>query len=276
VAGADRQAEGLLAFEGVTFEEGSLYVFSEWYDVDYAGYMAEDAFYRMLVAQAAAEDGLLVELGAGTGRLCLGYLADGARVHAVEPCREMLDRLLQKAAAMDNTEGRLSVENCKGDAFVDVDDGGADLVTFPFNGALHVTSHEELLRVLRRAHRALRPGGLFALDITAPGWEAMARQKTPWGRVDERVHPKTGEQVLTCDSSEYDESSRVLTTHFRFVVKGQETGMQLSIGQYMWTYQEVRALVEEAGFAPYMLFGDVDFAPFSEASPRMLLAVTKK
>ncbi|MCP4503144.1 MAG: class I SAM-dependent methyltransferase [Deltaproteobacteria bacterium] len=268
-------AEGLAAFDDVSFESGSLYTFSEWYDVDYAGYMAEDGFYRMLVTQQAANDGLLVEYGAGTGRLCLGYLGEGARVHAVEPCAEMLERLLEKARAMDLAPGRLSAENTTADAFVDVKDGAADLVTFPFNGLLHITSHEELRAVLRRSYCALRKGGVFAIDITTPSWDAMSRGLTPWGRVDERVHPRTGEKVLTCDSSRYDPASRILTTDFRFLVEGEPQGMELRIEQFMWATQEIRTLVEEEGFSSQFLFGDVDFSPFKESSSRMLLSALK-
>ena len=263
----------LSVFRGVTFRVGSLYDAADWYDVDYAGYMAEDAFYRHAIALGLGEDAY-VELGAGTGRLCLGYARDGVRVHAVEPAQPMLDALLEKAKALDDDAGLVTGEAQAGAAFLGPSEP-IGVVAFPFNGLLHVHGHAELNATFAHIFTRLREGGLFAVDITTPSWDAMARGGLSWGRVDERIHPQTGARLLTCDANIYHPTTRVLTTRYRFVEEHADTGVELEIHQFMWTAQELLAGVERAGFELLEVFGDVDLSPLDERSPRVLVIARK-
>lgn len=273
-SGGHSPTGGLAAFARASFRAGDLYDAAEWYDIDYAGYMAEDAFYRRCVERVVGDDGAMIELGAGTGRLCLGYAATGTRVHAVEPAAPMLERLLEKASAQ---EGGVVTGECATAAnFVGPQNERTDLITFPFNSLLHIHSRVELLKSFANVHACLDDGGHFALDITAPYWDAMSRKEVVWGRVDERTHPRTGVRILTCDRARYDGASKTLTTEFRFLTATESEGVDLQITQRMWTFQEVQAVLEDAGFVVFERFGDVDFAPFLERSPRLLLTASKR
>lgn len=266
----------LEAFEHARYRRASLYELSEWYDVDYAGYKAEEPFYKMLVTQHVPRDGAYVELGAGTGRLLLAVARTGARAHGVEPARGMARRCVAKLKDARLPRGLCTLERKDGSTFEGPKDAVPWVISFPFNGLLHVHSHEELLGIFTRCREKLHPEGRIALDITSPAWEEMALGGRPWGRVDERIHPETGERVLTCDRCEYDEATRVCSTWFRFLLEGERSGVELSIHQFMWTYQEVLHALERAGFVVDMVFGDVDFAPLVEKSPRLLVAAAPR
>lgn len=277
-ADKDELPEGALfdPFRGVSWRRASLYEDAEWYDVDYVAYVGEQPFYRLLVDKYVPKGAAYVELGAGTGRLSIPFALSGVRVHGVEPGSGMRDILIERACALPDDAGLHTVEDAKGDSFWGPDDAPIGVVAFPFNGLLHIHGHDELSRVLSHVKARLAESGegrgRFALDLTSPSWEAMARRRLPWGRVEERIHPGTGERVMTCDRVEYDDDTRVLKTVYRFVKPGEGEGAEVFIEQFMWTYQEVLHALEEAGFLIEMVFGDVDFSPWVEKSPRLLVS----
>src|SRR4029077_16946516 len=107
---------------------------------------------------------LVVELGAGTGKLTRAVVALGVRVVAVEPDPRMLAVLR-----------RLGLEGVKGSAEeIPFDDGVPDAVVA--GSSLHLF---DLDAALPEIHRVLRPGGRFAFgwnhrDDRHPAIDAMS------------------------------------------------------------------------------------------------------
>jgi cyclopropane fatty-acyl-phospholipid synthase-like methyltransferase len=265
--------ERLLSTE---MEHGSLYAFAETYDVDYAGYRAELAFYRRVIARGRESDEAYVEIGAGTGRLLIPYASAGLRCHGVEPARSMRERLVEKLARETLPPGRVTVENGHAHDFVGPTDARVGVVAFPFNGIQHLFGHDMLHAFLARARDVLVDEGCVAFDVTGPAWEEMAAGVREWGRLDERVHQTTGERIYTIDRSVFDDERRVMRTSFRYLAEHATKGVEAFIEQYMWTAQELLHAVTQAGFTVDMAFGDVDFAPLDERSPRLLVAARKR
>lgn len=266
----------LQAFVGLRYRRRALYEEPGSYDLDYAGYTAELSFYRMLLREHVKDGCVYVELGAGTGRIALPFAREGARVHAVEPARAMRSLLEEKVAREpEEVRARVTVEGSRADDFHGPADVRVTLVSLPFNAVLHLVDGAELRRAFSRAHEALEPGGCFALDMTGPSWAAMGVGDVEWGRVDERVHPTSGRRVLTCDKTRYDAARRMLQSTYRFIEDGARKGLELTLEQRMWTWQEVLHALGETGFVVDRVFGDVDFSPFSEKSPRLLVAASR-
>jgi SAM-dependent methyltransferase len=246
-----------------------IYDAPDWYDVDYAAYRGEVAFYRSLV-QRHAGSGVVVELGAGTGRLTTLLAADGVRLHAVEPQAAMRDALERKLTGVP--AGRVTVEAACGASFAGPAGEAVSVVFFAFNGLLHVAGRAALDACVRHVRARLDVDGRFAFDVTSPYWETMQRGRVPWGRIDERVHPRSGRRFLTADRSRYDPETRTTHVDIRYAyVDGDEPGVQTSLRQFMWTYPELLAALERHGFAVDEAWGDVDFAPADDGAPRLLV-----
>lgn len=246
-----------------------------WYDVDYAGYRGEEAFYRLVLQAHVKPGGAVVELGAGTGRLALRFAQEGFVIHGVEPAAPMRGLLEKKRATAGIAAQALALEDATAGDFRGPA-GRVDVVIFPFNGLLHVRTRAEMLASFAHVHRALSPEGRFALDCTGPYWDAILYGPTPWGRSDERVHPATGQTVLTCDRSRYDPATRQMRIDIRYLVAGEREGAEVALYQTMWTWQEVLGALDDSGFTVELLFGDVDMAPFDEGSPRLLVSCRKR
>ena len=258
------------------FVVDDIYAVPDWYDVDYAAYRGEVAFYRRVLERHAGR-GTVVELGAGTGRLAVPFAQEGHRLHAVEPADAMRATLRAKRDAAGLSEHLLVIEAASAHDFVGPRDDVA-VVYFAFNGLLHLTSAEALHDAFRHVHARLASGGVFALDITGPYWESMLRGAAPWGRVDERVHPRNGRHFLTCDRSRYESDSRTMAIDIRYAWLDDlhAPGVQTRLRQHMWTYPEILAALTGSGFHLEERFGDVDLSPFDAGSPRLLVTARRR
>lgn len=259
------------ALQGRRWREVDIYEAPDWYDVDYAGYRGEEAFYRLILERCAKGGRLVVELGAGTGRLALRFASVGFRVLAVEPAPAMRAHLLEKAAAagLVGSVG-FAVQDALAATFAPPEPPA--VVMFPFNGLLHLGTTTELEASFAHVRDQLAPDGRFAIDCTGPYWDAMLFGPTAWGRADERVHPKTGALVHTCDRCAYDAATRQMRIDIRYLLDGHDEGVQIELRQTMWTWQQVLGALGRTGFIVEQQLGDVDLAPFDEGSPRLLVS----
>ena len=256
------------------FHRADIYDAADWYDVDYAGYRGEVAFYRRLLQRHAPPGaGVAIELGAGTGRLAVPFALDGHAIHAVEPAVAMRAQLVRYAVA---SNALLTVEDAAAATFSGRDGERAPFVYFPFNGLLHLASRDELRSAFTHVHARLADGGRFAFDVTSPYWESMQRGFVPWGRVDERVHPRSGRRFLTCDRARYDAATRTMHIDIRYAyADGDDDGVQTALTQRMWTPVELLSVLEGCDFAVEEIAGDVNGAPFDDGSPRLLVCASR-
>jgi SAM-dependent methyltransferase len=127
---------------------------------------------RWLVPEDAA---LVVELGAGTGKLTRAVAALGAQVVAVEPDPRMLAVL--RSGGLEGVEG--SAEE------IPVDDEAADAVVA--GSCLHWF---DLERALPEIHRVLRPGGRFGF-----GWNGRDGRDPTVARMNETIYSAAPERT---------------------------------------------------------------------------------
>ncbi len=118
---------------------------------------------------------LVVELGAGTGKLTRALAALGTRVVAVEPDPRMLDVL--RAGGLEGVEG--SAEE------IPFADGEADAVV-----AGSCVHWFDLERALPEIHRVLRPGGRFGF-----GWNGRDGRHATIARMNEAIYSRAPDRT---------------------------------------------------------------------------------
>src|SRR5688572_30527280 len=136
------------------------------------------AFWQRL---AAAQDGLVLELGCGTGRITAPVARAGAHIVGIDRSAPMLARARQRLR-----RARLSAMLVRGDIrhlpfrrrvkF--------DLVMAPYGMLQSLTRERDLRATLAAVHGVLPRGGLFAIDLVPdlPRWDEYDRRVSLSGR----------------------------------------------------------------------------------------------
>jgi SAM-dependent methyltransferase len=127
-----------------------------WHDVECGAYVADLPLWREL---AAACEGPILDVGAGTGRVALDLARHGHDVVA-------LDRDADLLAALRERAGDLAVETVLADARdFDLHGRRFALVIVPMQTLQLLGGPEGRAAFLRAAHRHLEPGGLLAAAL---------------------------------------------------------------------------------------------------------------
>ena len=216
---------------------------------------------------AAAQDGPILELGCGTGRITIPVARTGARIVGLDRSAPMLARARQRLQ-----RARVSASLVRGDIrhlpfrrrikF--------DLVMAPYGILQSLTRERDLRATLDAAAGVLRRGGLFVIDLVPdlPRWSEYDRRVSLAGRRG-RAHLTLTESVrqdrrrkLTIFDQEYEERRGSARTVRRFSL----TFRTISVPQ-------MRRRLEAAGFGIDAVLGDYEGGPWdSRADVWVVLA----
>lgn len=141
-------------------------VFADFYDL-----FNEDADYDALAGHIAdafrahgVTDGIVADLGCGTGELTLRLAQMGYDMIGVDASEEMLSILREKEAELDMTGVLLLHQDLRAlDLY-----GTVRSVVSSFDTFNHIGPLAELEKAVCRASLFLEPGGVFAFDMNTP------------------------------------------------------------------------------------------------------------
>jgi SAM-dependent methyltransferase len=224
---------------------------------------------RFAAAEAEAETLLqltqpsgnaVLDLCCGPGRFSAALARRGFRVTGVDST----EFLLAKARALAASEG-LNVEWVREDMRRFVRPQAFDLVINMFTSFGYFDDKGEDLAVLRHIHESLRPGGVFLIDVM--GKERIARV----------FQPTTSEELpdgtLRIQRVEvFDDWTRLRNEWL--LIRG-ETVRRFRFHHTLYSGQELRTLLEQAGFPEVRLYGSLTGEPYGPEWNR-LLAVARK
>ncbi|HET6573104.1 MAG TPA: class I SAM-dependent methyltransferase [Fimbriiglobus sp.] len=190
--------------------------------------------------------GHLIDLGCGTGRLCLHFARKGFICVGVDLSAEMLTTARANADAAGISVDWVSANLVE---LAGVSDGGFDYAACLFSTLGMVRGAENRAAVVRQAFRVLRPGGRFVLHVhnryfRGLGRGRVARQavRTLLGRADagDITMPQAyGGGPLTLHHFTHREATALLTVAgFRvlIVMALAESGVEVSPGTRAYGY----------------------------------------
>ena len=136
--------------------------FARWYDLEHQGFRDDALLYENLALRC---DGPVLELGCGSGRVCLALAEAGFQVTGVDSSKEMLALASRRAREQGLLQRvRLEQVDVRSMAFC----SQFALALYPLNGFLHLLTVEDQLAALRNAYQALLPGGVLVVDLPNP------------------------------------------------------------------------------------------------------------
>jgi ubiquinone/menaquinone biosynthesis C-methylase UbiE len=246
---------------------GDLY--AKWarvYDCFYPDRSDEVEFWARLAGQYGHQ---LLDLMCGTAEVSLELSRRGYHVLGVDLSPAMLavaaDRL---AAAADYPARNLSL--AQGEAGVQpAPDGAFDFALVGGNGSFNHLGELRARAALRELHRVLRPGGGLGMELVNPH---LLKEVYPV-RTFGPLRPPPGVWVEKVSHNHYDRAAGLF--HIRQIAQYEiddESGeFEVDFALHVREPDEIRAMLEEAGFGSVRYYGGYDLQLFDPVSSDLLV-----
>ena len=203
---------------------------------------ADRPFWRRLIERSGQP---ALDVGCGTGRILLDYLAEGIEIEGVDNSPDMLALCRRKAAALGLRPVLYQQEM---DA-LDLPRRYRTIVV-PSSSFQLVLDRAAAAETLRRFLGHLEPGGWLAMSIMTLSQDGDPDQ---WRLVRERTRPEDGLLVRRWSRSRYDPTTQLEHTADRYeLLEGgrvvQSELHERSPATRSYTQEGIRQLVAAAGF----------------------------
>lgn len=241
------------------------------YDLSYGDYLDDVDFFANL-AQIA--DGVVLELGVGTGRVAIPLAQEGYEVVGLDGSQSMLERAQRNLQSADIGEG--SVELISGD-MTNFDLGRSfGLIFVAADTFQHLQTTQQQRACVSCAARHLAPGGVFALSVRSPAtvsWDDVdtaAPVVLDWTRAD----PDTGETVMKFISASPDPSNMVrrMTYIYDRLRDGVVHRSVFCTDLRYSTQSELELILQQEGLRVTHVYGDYDLSPVGMGENLILVA----
>lgn len=251
-------------------DEPSGAALASYYDLDL---LDDPGDVDMYLAFAAAGDGRILELCAGSGRICMPLAAAGHRVTAVDRDPHMLDRA-RAAWAQHGPAGGGSLDLLELDITELELAERFDLVILALNSLLLLNDRAAQAAALRVMARHLAPGGRAVIDCWLPAPDDLAlydgRAVLEWVRRDE----ERGEWVAKTASARYQSATATgeVTTLFDAWRDGEPVRRLMRRDTIRFIGAgELLTMVERAGLAAETTAGDYELGALAGDSERLVV-----
>lgn len=225
------------------------------------------AFWQRL---AGAQEGTVLELGCGTGRVTVPVARAGATVVGIDRSDPMLDRGRRRLRRARLQDRALLV---RGDirSLPFRSRPGFPLVMAPYGILQSLTRETDLKDTLASVARVTRRGGLFGIDLVPdlPRWSEYEGRRSFAGRSGGRRH------LTLVESVRQDRARRLTIFDHEYI---ERRGRERRVHRFSLTFRtlsvpQMARRLEAAGFAVDAVLGDYRGGPWdSRADVWILLA----
>jgi SAM-dependent methyltransferase len=236
------------------------------YDRWLSGDMNAAPCLKFYIALLADEDGRVLELGTGTGRISRILAAAGVRVIGLDASAPMLalNRAADPAGAL--VRGEFAALPFR---------PGFDVVVCPMRTIGHLLSGHERACLLAEVHRVLRPGGRFVFDHYNIDLDwAAAHEGRPILMYAGPDDGDTEVAVLVWDQYDYQFTEQKLGCSVRVervTIGGDVLDSAETAFDFTWLrHEQVVREATDAGFEIEACFGDFDRSPWSTDAEQMI------
>lgn len=223
-------------------------------------------FYRKIIELGG---GPALDVGCGTGRLLLDYLAAGLDIDGVDNSAEMLALCRDKAMAMgidvtqrlfDQKMDHLTLPRRYATIFVP--SSSFQLLTDPLAAG----------EAMKRFHQHLVTGGVLVMSIMSKLWRGRTipphMEWTEWRKIGEKARPDDDATVRRWIRTRYDHRQQLEHEENRYEVLRRDTVVQSELHArspaVRWYSQaQIAGLYEKAGLANVRVLSGFTFEPAS-------------
>jgi SAM-dependent methyltransferase len=224
---------------------------------------------------AARQEGPILELGCGSGRVLLSLARSGRLAVGLDNDPEMLALLLRNLRRNLRRSPPASVLVLQADLAAFHLGLRFGLVVTPCN-TWSTLGAEVRLACLERVRLHLRPEGMFAASLPNPALLRRLPRRSPAEIEETFLHPLDGEPVQVSSAWERASGFFNLTWHYDHLLP--DGRVERTSAQACHALTPAMTYLEElvqAGLAPGAPLGDFDGSPFTSDSPNLILIARK-
>lgn len=216
----------------------------------------------------AAQAGVILDIGAGTGRIALPLAERGVRVTCIEPSPAMRREFERKLAQRVDLATRIRLIAADARSF----DAGRTFPAAFLSGTFdHFLDEEERRSSLVNIARHLVPNGLLVFDVCLGLMKDSPL--APAGRAtmgEAEVRRSVGAKVLP---------NGIMETHLIFEVCREDTLLERIVERSLvgiTTRDGVHQILAETGFAVQHEWSGYGFAPYEAGDPLLIVETVKR
>ena len=214
-----------------------------------------DEHVEKILALAGYKDGRVLDLCCGPGRHSIALAKRGIEVTAVDRS----EFLLSKAKA-EADKSKLRIDFVTDDMRQFVRKAAFNLVLNLFTSFGYFDDQEDDLKVLKNAYESLAPGGAIVIDMM--GKEILAK------KYQATTSSQGADGTLIIERHEISENWTRGRSEW-ILVKG-ETAKSFRLQIRLYSGQEMKELMQKAGFEEVKVYGDLDGIEYGIDAQRLI------
>lgn len=232
------------------------------YDVDYSKWA--DYLENIFSAQGL-KPSLVLDLGCGTGSLCIELAGRGYEMIGVDSSAEMLDCARTKAEGAGRDVLLLNQDMREFELY-----GTVDVVLCMMDSINYLLEKRDVLKVFKLVRNYLNPGGIFIFDLNS-----AYKLETILGN---NVFYDVGDETTYIWQNTYDKRSRKAEFDLTFFVRDGEQYRRYDEIHYERAYaaDEIKGLLEKAGMHLLNQYDELSFVPPGGKSERIFFVAVKE
>ncbi|MCR5742365.1 MAG: class I SAM-dependent methyltransferase [Lachnospiraceae bacterium] len=227
-------------------------------------------YLRSILVEEGVKEGLLCELGCGTGNMTELLMEAGYDMIGIDNSEDMLDVAREKLYELE-FEGEPPILYLNQDMRSFELYGTVRAIVSVCDSLNYLTDSKDVLKVLKLAANYLDPGGVFIFDMKTDYFYRT--------RMGDNTFTDVREDCAMIWENEYDEANRINSynlTLFDRDEDGRYVRSEEFHTQRAYSIEEMRALIEEAGLEFVASYNAFTREAATETSERVYYVVREK
>ena len=197
----------------------------------------------------------VLDLCCGPGRCAVALAKAGFRVTGVDTSKYLLDKARARAR-----RAKVRIEWVRADMRDFVRPGAFDLVLSMFTSFGYFDDKREDAQVLRNVLVSLKPGGACLMDLMGKERLASIFQPTTSDALPDGT-------TLVQRHEIFDDWTRIRN---EWIILRKGRAKRFAFHHTIYSGQELRDRMEQAGFTDVRLYGNLDGDPYGASAPRLI------